>query len=102
MAFCLPVTENKSYIRIMNGIAPQADTQTLVPVSTFAMNGPHFGDRYGIVSELLMALEKGGVDLLGLSCTIASITGVVPSSHIKSAIEAIKGCFDIPSVIERT
>jgi len=86
----------------MNGIAPQADTQNLAPVSTFAMNGPHFGDRYGIVSELLISLEKGRVDLLGLSCTIASITGVVPSSQITSAIEAIKGCFDIPSVIERT
>ena len=102
VAFCLPVTVNSSYIRIMNGIAPQGDTQTLSPASTFAMNGPHFGDRYGIVSELLISLEKGGVDLLGLSCTIASITGVVPSSQITSAIEAIKGCFDIPSVIERT
>ncbi len=102
VAFCLPVTKNSSYIRIMNGIAPQADTQTLAPVSTFAMNGPHFGDRYGIVSELLISLEKGDVDLLGLSCTIASITGVVPSSHIALAIEAIKACFDIPSVIERT
>ena len=102
VAFCLPVTANSSYIRIIDGIAPQADTQSLAPVSTFAMNGPHFGDRYGIVSELLISLEKGNIDLLGLSCTIASITGVVPSSHITSAIEVIKGCFDIPSVIERT
>lgn len=101
VAFCLPVTENSSYVRIMNGMASKADTHCLAPVSTFAMNGPHFGDRYGIVSELLISLEKGDIDLLGLSCTIASITGVVPSSHIGLAIEAIKGCFDIPSVIER-
>jgi aspartokinase len=102
VAFCLPVKENSSYIQMMNGIIPQADIQSHAPVSTFAMNGPHFGDRYGIVSEFLISLEEAGVDLLGLSCTIASITGVVPSSHITSAIEAIKGCFDIPSVIERT
>ena len=102
VAFCLPVTKNSSYIETMNGITPQADIQSQAPVSTFAMNGPHFGDRYGIVSEFLVSLEKAGVDLLGLSCTIASITGVVPSSHITSAIEAIKGCFDIPSVMERT
>jgi len=102
VAFCLPVAENSSYIKMMNGITPRADIRSLAPVSTFAMNGPHFGDRYGIVSELLISLEKGRVDLLGLSCTIASITGVVPSSQITSAIEAIKGCFDIPSVIERT
>lgn len=102
VAFCLPATENSSYIQMMNGITPQEDIQSHAPVSTFAMNGPHFGDRYGIVSELLISLEKGNVDLLGLSCTIASITGVVPSSHITLAIEAIKGCFDIPSVVERT
>jgi aspartokinase len=102
VAFCLPVTANNSYIQMMNAMAPQADIQSLAPVSTFAMNGPHFGDRYGIVSELLISLEKGNIDLLGLSCTIASITGVVPTSHMKPAIEAIKGCFDIPSVIERT
>ena len=102
VAFCLPVTKNSSYIQIINGIAPEADTQSLAPVSTFAMNGPHFGDRYGIVSELLISLEQGNIDLLGLSCTIASVTGVVPSSEITPTIEAIKGCFDIPSVIERT
>ena len=101
VAFCLPVTENCSYIQMINGIIPQADIQSRAPVSTFAMNGPHFGDRYGIISELLISLENRGVDLLGLSCTIASITGVVPSSHTASAIEAIKGCFDIPSVVER-
>ena len=101
VAFCLPVTENRSYARIMNGMAPQTDTQRLAPVSTFAMNGPHFGDRYGIISELLISLEKSGVALLGLGCTIASITGVVPSAQMTSAIEAIKGCFEVPSVVKR-
>jgi hypothetical protein len=46
------------------------------------MNGPHFGDRYGIVRDLLTALETAGIDLLGLSCTIASITGIVHSSQL--------------------
>ncbi|MBW1782775.1 MAG: hypothetical protein JRL30_18795 [Deltaproteobacteria bacterium] len=102
IAFCLPVSEDTSYKQMVNETAPHTDPQSIAPVATFSMNGPHFGDRYGIVSDLLNALEDGDVDLLGLGCTIASITGVVPSSQITSAIEAIKGCFDIPSVIERT
>ena len=64
------------------------------------MNGPHFGDRYGIVRDLLTALETDGVNLMGLSCTIASITGVVLSSHLEKAIKAIQGCFDVPSIFK--
>jgi uncharacterized NAD-dependent epimerase/dehydratase family protein len=64
------------------------------------MNGPHFGDRYGIVRDLLRALETAGIDLLGLSCTIASITGVVPSSQLAKTVEAIQNGFDVPSVLK--
>ena len=62
-------------------------------VGMISIFGPHFGDRYGIASELLHAIEESGVDLLALNCTIASIIGVVPSHQIKSAIQAIQGCF---------
>jgi aspartokinase len=65
------------------------------------MNGPHFGDRYGIVSDLLTTFKKNNIDLFGLSCTIASITGVVPSPQLESAIQAIKECFEVPSITKR-
>ena len=71
-------------------------------VAVFCMNGPHFGDRYGIVSGLLKGFEQNGIDLLGISCTVASITGVVPSAQIKHTIEAIKQHFDVPAVIKRS
>ena len=60
------------------------------------MNGPHFGDRFGIVSELLNAFEKNGVDLLCLGCTIASITCVVQALYLDPAIRVIKKCFEVP------
>jgi glycine cleavage system regulatory protein len=65
------------------------------------VNGPHFGDRYGIVSELCESLGSRQVDLLALSCTIASITGVVPRCHYESALEAIQERFEVPSVTRR-
>jgi aspartokinase len=98
---CLPTSEEHSNTEIVTGIAPQLVMETISPVATFAMNGPHFGDRYGIVSELLHALKEAYVDLLALNCTIASIIGVVPSPHIQPAIRAIQGCFEVPSVRKR-
>ncbi len=100
--FCLPDIHGHSRVDMLNASDPFTDFRRLSPVATFSMNGPHFGDRYGIVSELLTALECGRVELLGLSCTIASITGVIPAVHLAPAIEAIQDRFDIPSVIQRT
>jgi hypothetical protein len=65
------------------------------------MNGPHFGDRYGIVSELCGSLGSREVDLLAMSCTIASVTGVVPRHQFEPALIAIQERFDVPSVTKR-
>jgi len=102
ISFCLPVSQDNACQQIVTDTASGSDPRCLEPVAAFSMNGPHFGDRYGIVSDLLVALSSGHVDLLGLTCTIASMTGVVPSTQLTAAIEAIRGRFDIPSVIERT
>ena len=98
---CLPTAEGHSNTEIINRMATGVEIDTISPVATFAMNGPHFGDRYGIASELLYELKREKVDLLGLNCTIASIIGVVPSAQIQRAIQAIKQCFEVPSITKK-
>ena len=98
---CLPLTKKGSNRRSIKQALKRSHIKTDVPVGTFSMNGPHFGDRYGIASDLLSALETAGIDLLGLSCTIASITGVVPSSQLSRTIDAIRDCFDVPSLVKK-
>ena len=101
LAFCYPISEDRSYVPIIKGIAPETDINDIHPVAVFSMNGPHFGDRYGIASELLTSFENSKIDLLGLSCTIASIVGVVPSHQMESTIQAVQECFEVPSVIKK-
>jgi aspartokinase len=101
LAFCLPASQSEAYGRVIKRIAPQIDFQEIPSVIIFSMNGPHFGDRYGIVSELIGSLVNRQVDLLALSCTIASITGVVPSHQFGPALEAIQERFEVPSVTRR-
>ncbi|MCF8128613.1 MAG: hypothetical protein K9N10_08860 [Deltaproteobacteria bacterium] len=100
MDLCLPLTTRGSNKEIIAHILKPSRVGVTDPVGTFSMNGPHFGDRYGIVRDLLKALETAGVDLLGLSCTIASITGVVPSSQLPRTVEAIQKAFDVPSILK--
>ena len=100
MDLCLPLTKRGSNKKDIARILDPLQIETRDPVGTFSMNGPHFGDRYGIIWDLLKSLETAGIDLMGLSGTIASITGVVPSSQLASTIRAIQNCFDVPSVFE--
>jgi len=80
---------------------PEAIINKTAHVAVFSMNGPHFGDRYSIASELLVAFDRANVELLALGCAIASISGVVPAYQIDLATDAIKGCFEVPSVIRK-
>ena len=102
LAFCVPASENQPGTDMIGDIAPEIEVESVMPVSVFSMNGPHFGDRYGIVKELLSAFEKEHTDFLGLSCTIASITGIVSSRDLESATHAIQTCFDVPSITKKT
>jgi aspartokinase len=99
--FCIPKSDKGSYSDMIKGLSPGIITSRASPVALFSMNGPHFGDRYGIASELFFALKRAQVELLALSCSIASIAGVVPAEHVHSAIHAIQACFDVPLVTKR-
>ena len=68
----------------------------------FSMNGPHFGDRYGIVYLLFKALNENDVELTGLNCSTHSITGILPQNDLERAIDSLSSYFEIPSVINRT
>ena len=99
--FCLPTSTNISYPQTIEEIIPEARVRETQDIALFSMNGPHFGDRYGITSELFKALDEVGVDLIGLNCSIHSVSGVVTAGNILKAIDGIKKRFEVPSVMKR-
>ncbi|MBN1847161.1 MAG: hypothetical protein JW932_01100 [Deltaproteobacteria bacterium] len=100
-AFSLQESSNPDDSQSANRFKYEMDLVRISPVCVFSMNGPHFGDRYGIASELLRSLDRKKIELLCLSCTIASITGVLPAEQTDAAVEAIQDCFDVPAVIKK-
>ncbi len=65
-------------------------------VEMIHLQGPHFGDRYGIADTVFSALSKGGISLLAASCTGASIYLVLPEKTSKTAKVLLEGVFKIP------
>jgi aspartokinase len=101
MLFCVHQAFEHHVISLTERWLPDAVTVETPSVALFSMNGPHFGDRYGLVDELLTAFDLAGVDLLAMSCSIASMAGVVPSGQIQRATDAIRNRFEVPSVIHK-
>jgi aspartokinase len=100
--FCLPRSDPRVYADILSQHLPGAAMPWPEPAALFAMNGPHFGDRYGLAAQLLETLSDAGIDLLALGCAIASISGVVPGRQAEEASEAICRCFEVPAVNRKT
>ena len=99
--FCLPKSAEKFQDEILKTSDAGIYLEEVSSVAMFSMTGPHFGDRYGIASELLGTLNRSRIDLLAFTCTIASIRGIIPMHQIEHAIQAITGCFEVPAVTEK-
>jgi aspartokinase len=102
LLLCLPSSAASTCARMLHTAVPGTDVSHSGPFSSFSMNGPHFGDRHGLASELLAAFDDRGVALFGLSCSIATIAGLVPSGDVPAAMDVIKACFEVPSVIVKS
>jgi aspartokinase len=100
--FCLMAHPGINFEEMVSEAIPDLAWLHSQPVAVFSMNGPHFGDRHGIASALLQALEQARAHFLGLACSIASITGVLPVDRIRAATEAIQRCFDVPTVVRKS
>jgi aspartokinase len=99
--FCLPKSGKGICQDSMRELARDIQIASVYSAAMFSMTGPHFGDRYGIASELLNTLNQAGIELTAMTCTIASVRGVVHTDQIESAIQAIKSCFEVPAVIKK-
>ncbi|MFO8089668.1 MAG: hypothetical protein R6U13_07530 [Desulfatiglandaceae bacterium] len=95
---CGPPPADLMLAAASRGVGPGIILDSRYPVAVFTMNGPHFGDRYGIAAELMNALEREHIEVLAVACNMASITGIIPNDGVSQATRAITSCFDVPMV----
>lgn len=66
------------------------------PAEMLHFHGPHFGDRYGIMSQALRCLDAHRVPVYQAGCTGASIHLILPGNRGLDAKEALTDVFDNP------
>ncbi|MGD9339268.1 MAG: ACT domain-containing protein [Syntrophobacterales bacterium] len=62
-------------------------------VAALFIHGPHFGDRYGIASKFVEGLQRAGVAILAMSCTVSSISAIIAELDLDPAIRTLDMIF---------
>ena len=62
-------------------------------VAALFIHGPHFGDRYGIANKFVEGLQRAGVAILAMSCTVSSISAIIGKIDLDPAIRTLDKIF---------
>jgi len=76
------------------GIAIETSAPSRVDLLFF--QGPHYGDRYGVLDFALAPLVQAQVPLLAVACSVATIYLVMPSGWGRQAKTILTAAFEIP------
>ena len=67
-----------------------------VPAEMVFFQGPHFGDRYGILEAAVRGLAARRVKMTAAACSGACIYIVLPEGKSEDAVAALSEVFEIP------
>lgn len=79
-----------------SGIGPVVRTV----VDAISFQGPHFGDRHGIMDFTHNALAHGQVPILAATCSVATIYLVLPAGWGRHALAQLSEAFEIPKSVK--
>lgn len=66
------------------------------PTCLITVYGPHFKERQGLAARAFRALGFHGINILGISTSISSITCVLHQDQLEDAQAALREVFELP------
>jgi hypothetical protein len=91
-------TEDNGYESVIRSVLDGAEENITVvtDVCLISLQGPHFGDRYGIAEHAFTALMNGSVPILAAACVGAMIYMVVPEAGKHRSTSLLSEVFETP------
>jgi aspartokinase len=101
-AFAFADVEERRVAAVFNEYLSNEANRHDEPTAMFHLHGPHFGDRFGIAHRMVEAIEQAGLTILAMSCTVASISGIVRQQKLPEVLEVLETIFEIPASTARS
>jgi hypothetical protein len=86
----------RSFIEKRFGNGPAAGLSVTAPVDLISFQGPHFGDRYGIVDATFRAVGKAGVPVLASGFSSSTVSMVLPGGTASRVQRCLAEAFTVP------
>ena len=86
----------KTEVRSIIPDSPQASLQIISPVESLHFHGPHFGDRYGIVTRAYKTLTEKNIKILASACSSNSVYLILAEGGLDEAKKHLSEVYEVP------
>jgi aspartokinase len=77
-------------------LSPSMTIKKIENVSMLGIYGPHFREKPKLAAKFCIVLGRAGVNILGLSSSISSISAIIYSVELDTAKEVLLQEFELP------
>lgn len=99
VALCVDRDDLQVALEAVKRVAPDLDAGTVMPypeVAIVSIFGPDFRERPGIAGTMFDALAADGINILAISTSISTVSSVIESNDLETALDALRLTFDLP------
>jgi aspartate kinase len=99
VALCIDRDDLPLALEIVEGIAPELQAGKVIAnpeVAIVSIFGPDFRERPGIAGSMFETLAGDGVNIMAISTSISTVSCVIESQELETALLALRDTFDLP------
>ena len=99
LAVTLPCSSEEDLVKAIQAIEDlhkDIQTEKIEDVCIMTVYGPHFKERCGLAATTFRSLGLKGINILGISTSISSISVVIEEKYKTMAKDALEDVFEVP------
>lgn len=99
VAVCVDRDDLPLASELVNNLAPELDAGQVVyqpEAAIVSIFGPDFRERPGIAGTMFQALAERQVNIMAVSTSISTVSCVIESDKLETALVALRDTFDLP------
>jgi aspartate kinase len=99
VAVCVDRDDGPSALEAVNLVAPDVEAGRVISypeVAIVSIFGPDFRERPGIAGTMFDSLAAEGVNIMAISTSISTVSCVIESDALETALNSLRETFDLP------
>ena len=99
VSLCIDRDDLPVALEAVSLVAPDLEAGQVIPfpeAAIVSIFGPDFRERPGIAGTMFEALAAEGINIMAISTSISTVSCVIESDALESALNSLRWTFDLP------